>query len=128
MTDGTATQDPQATAATQAPPQAASTNGDGGGIATKLFPTKDAAMARKPKDASKNHKPYQLSKAGKLVGWVWARGYDQALAIAAKREGYTCSLGGSQPVTTEAATAKVLEMDDEAWKALVAARKAVKKN
>jgi hypothetical protein len=94
----------------------------------KLYPTKADAEAAKPSDAPKSLKPMEVSKNGTVVGWVLCRGYDHGLSIAARLDGYTISTGVKQvPVTKEAAAAKVLEMSDDEFKALVAARRAAAK-
>jgi len=90
----------------------------------KLYPTKDEALANKPKDATKNHKPCLVSKSGAVVGWLWARGYDNALAIAARLDGYTVSLGGkAAPVTKEVVAAKLSEFTDDELAAMGLSRK-----
>ncbi len=58
-----------------------------------MWATKDEADSNKPKGVTKAHKPYQVSKAGAVTGWIWARGYDNALALAAKAEGFSVSTG-----------------------------------
>ena len=63
---------------------------------------------RQPRDgevdartATKSYKPYEVSKGGTVVGWIWARGYDNALALTARSEGYTVSTGKTKEVTKD---------------------------
>ena len=94
----------------------------------KLYSTKEECEAAKPTNTPKSLKAMEVSKGGTVVGWVLCRGYDHGLAQVARTEGYTVSTGvKAAPITTAAATAKVLEMDDNEWKALLAARKAAAK-
>jgi hypothetical protein len=94
----------------------------------KLYATKAEAEANKPTDATKSHKPYEVSKGGAAVGWIWARGYDHGLAVVARIDGYSISTGKPVAVVTkEVLQAKVMEMSDDEFKALVAARKAAAK-
>jgi hypothetical protein len=95
---------------------------------TALFSTKAEAEAAKPAKAPKGMRPFECSKGGVVLGWINARGYDHALSMLAKREGFTVSTGAPKtPVSKEQAVVKVLEMSDEEWKQLVAARKAAAK-
>jgi hypothetical protein len=49
-------------------------------------------------------RPYQVSKDGVVLGWVLARGYENAYALVAKNDGYEVSLGSkTKEVTVEAA-------------------------
>src|SRR4051794_23723435 len=59
----------------------------------KLYPTKAEAEANKPADASKYHKIFEVVKGGATVGYIWGRGYDNALAGVARIDGYAVSLG-----------------------------------
>jgi hypothetical protein len=93
--------DPQATA-----PQA---NSD----STALFSTKAEAEAAKPAKAPKGMRPFECSKGGVVLGWINARGYDHALSMLAKREGFTVSTGTPKAaITVEAAAAKLASLDD----------------
>jgi hypothetical protein len=92
----------------------------------KMYATKAEAEANKPTQLGKK-RLFEVAKDG-TARWVWANGYDHALASAARVDGYTVSTGVKQaPVTKEAAAAKVMEMSDDEFKALVAARKAAAK-
>lgn len=96
----------------------------------KIYPTKaDAeAAAAALTDRPKSLKAMELSKNGTVVGWVMCRGYSHGLEQAARIEGYSLSTGvKAAPITKEAAAAKVLEMSDDEFRALVAARKAAAK-
>jgi hypothetical protein len=98
----------------------ATTNGqatDAAGTLVMMWATKDEADSNKPKGATKAHKPYQVSKAGAVTGWIWARGYDNALALAAKAEGFSVSTGRPPvAVTKEVIAAKLATLsDDELW-------------
>jgi hypothetical protein len=92
----------------------------------KLYATRAECEANKPTDATKNHKPYEISKNGAVVGWIWARGYDNALAGAARIDGYTASLGNSATVTKAAVAAKLLEFSDDELAAMGLSRKPAK--
>jgi hypothetical protein len=62
------------------------------------------------------------------VGFIWARGYDNALAGVARHEGFAASLGGkTAPVTKEAVAAKLATFSDEELAALGLSRKKGKK-
>ena len=99
----------------------------GNGHEVKVYATKAECEANKPEDATKNHKPYEVRKGGSVVGWLWARGYDHALATVARIDGYTVSLGGrAAPVTKEAILAKLGELSDEELQALGLTRKPAK--
>jgi hypothetical protein len=101
-----------------------------GGDATprKLYATHAEAEAARPADATKSLKPFEVLHNGTSKGWVLARGYDNALSIIARLDGYSASTGTrAATVTKEVVAAKVMEMTDEEWKALVAARKAAEK-
>jgi hypothetical protein len=78
----------------------------------KLYASKVDCEANKPSDATKNHKPYEVSKNGTVLGWLWARGYDHALALTARSEGYSASVGNAAPVTKEVVAAKLAEFSD----------------
>jgi hypothetical protein len=94
----------------------------------KVYPTKAEAEAAKPTDAPKSLKPMEVRKNGTVVGWVLARGYDHGLSTVARIEGFTVSTGAKAVVVTkEVVAAKVMEMSDDEFKALIAARKAAKK-
>jgi hypothetical protein len=95
---------------------------------SKMYATKADAEANKPADATKHHKPYEVSKGGAAVGWIWARGYDNALALTARIDGYTVSLGGKvAPVTKEAVAARLAEFSDEDLAAMGLSRKKAEK-
>jgi hypothetical protein len=92
----------------------------------KLFSTKEECEAAKPTGdgVAKNLRPFEVSKAGTAVGWVLARGYDHGLAMVARLEGYTVSLGNkSAPVTKEAVAAKLAEFTDDELAAMGLSRK-----
>jgi hypothetical protein len=92
--------------------------------ATKLYATRAECEANKPASASKHLRPFEISKNGAAVGWLWARGYYQASELVARRDGYTASLGGRRaPVTKEAVAAKLAEFSDEELAALGLTRK-----
>jgi hypothetical protein len=94
----------------------------------KLYATKAEAETNKPVDAPKSAKPFEVTVNGTVAGWVIARGYDNALALWARTQGATVSTGtNTAPVTKEVVNAKVMEMSDDEFKALVAARKAAAK-
>jgi hypothetical protein len=119
MADDTQVQDTQST---QPAPAA---NSD---TAPRMYASKAEAESARPTDASKSLKPFEVSKAGVVVGWVLARGYDHGLATLARIDGYSVGTGTkAAPVTKEVVTAKVMEMSDDEFKALVAARKAAAK-
>jgi hypothetical protein len=103
-------------------------NGAADATPAKLYATKAEAEANKPTDATKNHKPYEVSKGGSVVGWLWARGYDNALALTARIDGYMVSLGGkTAPVTKEVVAAKLAEFSDDELAEMGLSRKKVKK-
>jgi hypothetical protein len=89
----------------------------------KFYPTRTEAEANKPADATKNHKVFEVAKAGAAVGYLWARGYDNALALTARLDGYSASLGSNTPVTKEAVAAKLAEFTDDELAAMGLARK-----
>jgi hypothetical protein len=90
----------------------------------KLYATRAEAEANKPSDATKNHKPYEVRKGGAAVEWVLARGYDNALSIIARLDGYAVSTGTkTQPVTKEAVAAKLAEFSDDELAAMGLSRK-----
>ena len=94
---------------------------------TKLYPSKAECEQNKPQDASKGHKPYQVSKGGSVVGWLWARGYDNALALTARAEGFTVSTGRAPlTVTKEVVASKLSEFSDEELAAMGLVRKPAK--
>src|SRR5262245_31460863 len=115
MSDTTTTRQDQAT-----PAQATATDQATTADATpaKLYASKAEAEAAKPTDATKNHKVYEMAKAGAVVGYLWARGYDNALALTARIDGYTASLGSSAPITKEAVLAKLATLSDAELTAL----------
>jgi hypothetical protein len=93
-----------------------------------LYATRAETEANKPADAPKGMRPFEVSKGGVVIGWINARGYDHGLAMLARLDGYTVSTGAkTAPVTKELVTAKVMEMSDDEFKALIAARKAAAK-
>jgi hypothetical protein len=91
----------------------------------KLYATRAEAEANKPTgDVPKSLKVFEVSKAGATVGFIWARGYDHALAVVARIDGYAVSLGGkTAPVTKEAVAAKLAEFTDEELAAMGLSRK-----
>ena len=106
----------------------AQANGEASAAPAKVYASKAEAEAARPTNAPKSLKPMEVSKGGAVVGWVLARGYDHGLAVVARTEGYSVGTGvKAAVVTVEAAKAKVLEMSDDEFKALVAARKAAAK-
>src|SRR4051794_27563520 len=92
----------------------------------KLYASKAEAEAAKPADAPKSLKPFEVSKAGAVVGWVLARGYDNALSIIARLDGYTVSTGTSAVVTKETIAARLSEFSDDELAAMGLSRKPVK--
>jgi hypothetical protein len=108
---------------TQAQAQAPSANGTDD--APRLYPTKAEAESNKPTTGKK--RLYEVAKDG-TTRWGWCNGYDHALATAARNDGYSAALSGkAKEVTKEAVAAKVMEMSDDEFKALIAARKAAAK-
>jgi hypothetical protein len=92
--------------------------------ATKLYATKAECEANKPKDASKNLKPFEVSKGGTVLGWCWARWTEHAIAVAARLDGYTASVGTkTAPVTKETVAAKLATFSDEELAAMGLTRK-----
>jgi hypothetical protein len=105
--------------------QAVETNGE---ATPKMYATRAEAEANKPADASKNLRPFEVSKAGAVAGWVLARGYDHALAVVARIDGYTVGTGTkAAPVTKEAVASKLTEFSDDELAALGLTRKKGKK-
>ena len=110
------------------------------GCPAKVFATKEEAKSawtppspKKGKSAGgeSKYKVFDIIKDEKVIGYVWGRGYNDALARWAKAQhqvkaSYTN--GGSAPTqeaVKESVTANVATMfTDEEWKALVKARKA----
>ena len=84
----------------------------------KLFPSRNEADANKPEKASKAHRVFELLRHGKSLGYVWARGYEMALGMAARRDGYTATAANAKPVSKEAVAAKLAEFSDEELSAL----------
>jgi hypothetical protein len=120
MADNTqGTQDQAAADATAT----AHANGTAAATVAKLYASKADAEAARPADASKALRPFEVSKAGAVVGWINARGYDHALATVARIDGYTVSTGNTPAVTKEAAAAKVLSLSDAELAALGLSRK-----
>jgi len=86
------------------------------------------AEADKPADASKALRAFEVCKKGTSVGWVLARGYDNAITIAARLlDGYTASTGNTAPVTKEVVAAKIATFTDDELAALGLTRKKGKK-
>src|SRR4051794_15055796 len=108
-TDQGTTSTDQATVATEAAP--------------RLYASKAEAESNKPADAPKSLKPFEVSKAGAVVGWVLARGYDNALSIVARLDGYSVSTGTSAVVTKEVVAAKLAEFTDDELAAMGLSRK-----
>jgi hypothetical protein len=97
-------------------------------IPAKLYATRAECEAAKPADASKALKPFEVLQNGTSRGWVLARGHAIAIEQVARLDGYTATTGKAiAPITKEQVNAKVMEMSDDEFKALVAARKAAKK-
>jgi hypothetical protein len=106
---------------TTATEQAVETNGE---ATAKLYATKAEAEAARPADAPKSLKPFEVLHNGTSKGWVMARGYDNALSIVARIDGYTVSTGTkAAPVTKEAVAAKLSEFTDDELRALGLTRK-----
>jgi hypothetical protein len=114
---------------TQATQGQAQDNGSAGGNTTpaKLYQTKAEAEANKPADATKNHRVFEVAKSGTTAGFIWARGYDNALALVARLDGYSASLGNSPAVTKEAVAAKLATFTDDELAAMGLSRKPVGK-
>ncbi len=80
----------------------------------KLYASKAEAEANKPADAPKGMRPFEVSKAGAVVGWINGRGYDHCLAQLARLDGYTVSTGkAAVPVTKETIASRLAEFSDE---------------
>jgi hypothetical protein len=80
----------------------------------KLYATKAEAEAAKPTDAPKSLKPFEMLHNGTSKGWVMARGYDNALSIVARIDGWTASTGVKAAVVTkEAVAAKLAAFSDD---------------
>jgi hypothetical protein len=88
-----------------------------------LYATRSEAEANKPADATKNHRVFEVAKAGATVGFIWARGYDHGLAAMARKDGYSLSTGNSTPVTKEAVAAKLATFSDDELAAMGLSRK-----
>jgi hypothetical protein len=102
----------------------AQANGATADTPAKMYATKAECEAAKASDAPKSLKPMEVSKAGTVVGWVLARGYDHALATVARIDGYTVSTGVKQaPVTKETVAAKLAEFTDDELAAMGLSRK-----
>jgi len=90
----------------------------------KMYATRDECETAKPADATKSLKPFEVLQHGTSKGWVLARGYDNALSIIARLDGYSVSTGTkTQPITKEAVAAKLAEFSDDELKALGLTRK-----
>ena len=90
---------------------------------TALFATKADCEAAKPTGASNSLKPFEVLHSGTSKGWVLARGHANAIEQVARLDGYSATTGvRTAPVTKEAVAAKVMEMSDDEFKALVAAQ------
>jgi hypothetical protein len=90
----------------------------------KVYASRAEAEAAKPADAPKGMRPFEVSKAGTVVGWINGRGYDHCLAQLARLDGYSVSLGGrTAPVTKETVAAKLAEFSDDELAALGLSRK-----
>src|SRR5262245_7437969 len=107
----------------QATDQAAVPTGEA--APAKLYPTRADAEANKPAEGKK--RLFEISKNGTAVGWLWANGYDNALAAAAKVDGYSVSTGNNAPVTKEAVASKLAEFSDAELAVLGLSRKKGKK-
>src|SRR5579871_3356134 len=70
-------------------------NGQATDEVVKLYATKAEAEAAKPASAPKGTRPFEVSKAGAVVGWVLARGHAHAIEQVARIDGYSASLGNS---------------------------------
>ena len=93
----------------------------------KVYASKAECEANKPADAPKGMRPFEVSKAGTVVGWINGRGYDHCLAQLARLDGYTVSTGvKAAPVTKEAVAAKLSEFSDAELLALGLSRKSQK--
>jgi hypothetical protein len=78
----------------------------------------------RPADAPKSLKPFEVLQDGTSKGWVLARGYDNALSVVARLEGFTVSTGkATAPVTKETIAAKLAEFTDDELLALGLSRK-----
>jgi hypothetical protein len=84
-----------------------------GEAVAKLYATRAECEAAKPADAAKSAKPFEVLHSGTSKGWVPARGYDNALSIVARIDGYTVSTGNTAAVTKEAVAAKLSEFTDD---------------
>jgi hypothetical protein len=101
-------------------------NGATDATPAKLYATRAEAEAAKPADATKNHKVFEVAKNGATVGFIWARGYDNALALTARLDGYSSSTSNSAPVTKEAVAAKLATLSDDELPAMGLSRKPAK--
>src|SRR5436853_6645870 len=97
------------------------TNGEA--TVAKLYATRTEAEAAKPADAPKSLKPFEVLQNGTSKGWVLARGYDNALSIIARLDGYTVSTGSSPVVTREAVAAKLATFTDDELAAMGLSRR-----
>ncbi len=90
----------------------------------KLYPTRAECEAAKPADATKNYRVFEVLLNGTSKGWLWARGYDNALARAARADGYTVSIGkATAPITEEAVAVELATFTDDELAAMGLARK-----
>ena len=86
----------------------------------KLHATRADAEANKPIEGKK--RLLAVAKDG-TTRWVWANGYDHAIAIVAKADGYAASTGSTAPVTKEAVASKLAEFTDDGLAAMGLSRK-----
>lgn len=95
---------------------------------TALFATKADCETAKLADAPKGIRAFEVLHNGTSKGWVLARGNADAIERVARMDGYSATTGkASVAVTREVVNAKVMEMSDDEFKALVAARRAAAK-
>ena len=79
----------------------------------KLFPSRSEAEANKPAEAAKSLRVFELLKAGKSLGYLWARSYESALSVGGRMENYSVTAANSKPISKEAVAAKLAELTDD---------------
>ncbi len=88
-----------------------------------LFPTMDEAKAAGGTD---KQRIYEIVEAGSVVGYTWANGVNDALAVAAKVAGFSAGVAETKtggPVTKEKVASRLADFTDEELAALGLSRK-----
>jgi hypothetical protein len=80
------------------------------GTEVKLYDDRAAAESAKPTEGKK--RLFEVAKDGKSR-WLWANGYDHALATAARADGYSVGTGNTKEVTKEAVAARLAQFTDD---------------